>query len=162
MAISAKDLHNDLAKIITWTFQRKISFNLDCTKQTQKFIFSEKIQNTNDTCLIFNHKTAGLIESQKYLGIVFDFQLDFKEHLEIIFKKVSKTMGLLHKLYKLFSRKWLITIYKPFTRTHLDYGNIICDQAYNASFHRKLESIQSNAALAITEAIRRNSKANLY
>ena len=105
MAISAKDLHNDLAKIITWTFQRKISFNLDCTKQTQKFIFSEKIQNTNDTCLIFNHKTAGLIESQKYLGIVFDFQLDFKEHLEIIFKKVSKTMGLLHKLYKLFSRK---------------------------------------------------------
>ena len=105
MTISAKDLHNDLAKIITWTFQRKISFNLDCTKQTQKFIFSEKIQNTNDTCLIFNHKTAGLIESQKYLGIVFDFQLDFKEHLEIIFKKVSKTMGLLHKLYKLFSRK---------------------------------------------------------
>ena len=47
-------------------------------------------------------------------------------------------------------------------RPHLDYGDIIYDQAYNASFHQKLDSIQYNAALAITGAIRGTSKEKLY
>ena len=36
------------------------------------------------------------------------------------------------------------------------------DQAYNASFHPKLDSIQYNAALAIIGAIRETSKEKLY
>ena len=44
----------------------------------------------------------------------------------------------------------------------MNYGVIIYDQAYNASFHRKLESIQCNAALAITGAILGTLKEKLY
>ena len=44
----------------------------------------------------------------------------------------------------------------------MDYGDIIYDEAYNASFHRKLESFQYNAVLAITSPIRRTSKEKLY
>ena len=51
----------------------------------------------------------------------------------------------------------LLTIYKSFIRPHLDYGVIIYDQAYNVSFHPKLESIQYNSAPAITGAIRGTS-----
>ena len=47
-------------------------------------------------------------------------------------------------------------------RPHLGNGDIIYDQAYNASFCRKLDSIQYNAALAITGAIRGKSKEKLY
>ena len=32
---------------------------------------------------------------------------------------------------------------------HLDYGDILCDQTFNNSFHENLESIQYNAAVAI-------------
>ena len=39
---------------------------------------------------------------------------------------------------------------------------MIYDQAYNASFHRNLDSIQYNAALAITGAIRGTSKEKPY
>ena len=56
----------------------------------------------------------------------------------------------------------LLTIYKSFIRPHLDYGDIIYDQAYNVSFHQKLESIQYNSALAITGAIRGTSTEKLY
>ena len=41
-------------------------------------------------------------------------------------------------------------MYKSFIRPHLDYGDIIFDQAYNKSFHDFLELIQYNASLAIT------------
>ena len=56
----------------------------------------------------------------------------------------------------------LFTIYKSFIRPHLDYSDIIYDQAYNLSFHQKLESIQYNTALALTGAIRGSSREKLY
>ena len=47
----------------------------------------------------------------------------------------------------------MITIYKSFTRSHLDYGEIIYDQTFNESFHERIESIQCNSAIAITGAM---------
>ena len=55
-----------------------------------------------------------------------------------------------------------MTIYKSLNRLHLDYDDIIYDQAYNASFQIKVESIQYNAAVAITGAIRGISKEKLF
>ena len=76
--------------------------------------------------------------------------------------KISKTLGLLRKLHNLLPRSALITIYKAFDKPYLDYGDILYDQAYNMSFHHKLESIQCNACLAITGAIRGISKEKRY
>ena len=76
--------------------------------------------------------------------------------------KISKTLALLRKLHNLLPRSALITIYKAFVRPHLDYGYILYDQAYNMSFHHKLESIQYNACLAITGAIGGTSKEKIY
>ena len=161
MTRSAHELNNDLSKISSWPFQWKMNFNPDSTKQAQKVIFSRKLQNTNHP-IEFNHDTVSLTDSQKHLGIVLDSRLDFNKHLEIILEKVSTTIGLLRKLQNLFPRKSLITVYKSFIRPHMDYGDIIYGQAYHVSFHRKLESIQYDAALAITGAIRGTSKEKLY
>ena len=35
-------------------------------------------------------------------------------------------------------------------RSHLNYGDVLYDQAFNNSYHTKMESIQYNACLAIT------------
>ena len=56
----------------------------------------------------------------------------------------------------------LLTIYKSFIRSHLDYSDSIYDQAYTASFQQKVESIQYNASLAIKGAIRGTSKEKLF
>ena len=47
-------------------------------------------------------------------------------------------------------------------RPHLDYGDIIYDEAYNETFHQKLESIQYNACLALSRAITGSSREKLY
>ena len=86
-------------------------------------------------------------------------KLDFQGYLKSIFNKVNKTIGLLRKLRNILPRLPLLTIYKSFIRPHLDYGDIIYEQAY-VSFHQKLESIQYNSALAITGAIRGTSERN--
>ena len=56
-----------------------------------------------------------------------DLELDFKEHIQNALNEVSKTIGLLRKPQKILPRPPLITIYKSFIRSHLDYGDIIYD-----------------------------------
>ena len=98
----------------------------------------------------------------KYLGMFLDDKLNFGENLKYIANKVNKSIGLLRKLQNLLPRRSLVTIYKSFIRPHIDYGDVIFDQAYNKSFHEKLENFQYNASLAITGAIRGTSKEKLY
>ena len=47
--------------------------------------------------------------------------------------------------------------YEAFARPHHDYGNILYDQP-NDSFSQKIESIQYNAAIAVTGAITETSQ----
>ena len=82
----------------------------------------------------------------------------FDEHLKMMSLKISKTTGLLRKLPNLLPRSALITIYKAFVRPYLGYGDICYYQAFNMSFHHKLESVWYNACLAIIGAIRGTSK----
>ena len=100
--------------------------------------------------------------SQKHLGLHLDSKLSFDIHIKTILTKVNRIIGLLWKFQQVLPRTSLITIYKAFIRPHLDYVDVIFDQAFDNSFHQRLESIQYNAALAITETIRGTSRESLY
>ena len=160
--MSATNLNSDLSKINAWANQWKMTFNPDPNKQAQEAIFSRKIRKTSHPPLTFNNNFVKQGQFQKHLGVYLDSRLDFREHLQNMFNKINKTFSLLHKLQKNLPTAPSITIYKSFIRPHLDYGDILYDQAFNNSFHERLESIQYNAALAITDAIRGSSKEKLY
>ena len=131
--LSVQNLNEDLIKINHWTFQWKMSFNLDPNKQAQEVIFTRKFQESVYPPLRFNNIAVTQSTTQRHLGMLLDVKLDFQ---------VNKTIGLLRKLHNTLSRLILLTIYKSSIRSHLDYGDIIYDQAYTASFHRQIESVQ--------------------
>ena len=60
---------------------------------------------------------------------------NFQEHLNNVLDKLNNTIGLLHKLQAFLLRQSLVTVYKAFIKTPLDYGDIIYDQTFNDSFH---------------------------
>ena len=74
-----------------------------------------------------NNTSVTQFDIQKHLGMSLDSKLDFKEHMQNVLNKVSKTVGLLCKLQNILPILPLITIYKSFIRPHLDYGDIIYD-----------------------------------
>ena len=76
--------------------------------------------------------------------------------------KTMKGIGSIKRLSKMLPRHSFLTIYKSFVRPHLDYGDILYDQPNNKSFYQKVETVQYNAALAITGAIKGTSKIKLY
>ena len=139
-----------------------MNFNPNPSKQAQEVIFSRKVQKTSHNQVYFNQNFLKQVPSQKHLGMYLDTKLNFQEHLNNVLNKVNKTIGLLCKLQAFLPRQSSVTVYKAFIRLHLDYGNNIYDQTYNESFHQKMESIQYNAALAITGVIRGAPRENLY
>ena len=159
---TANDLNSDLIKISDWAFQWKIRFSPDPKNQAQEVIFSRKINKIDHPPLYFNENFVKSLSTQKHLGMILDTKLDFSLRLKNVQNKVNKTIGLLRKLQDTLPRTSFITIFKSFIRPHLDYGDIIYDPAYNTPFHQNIESIQYNATLAITGAVRGTSREKLY
>ena len=62
-----------------------------------------------------------------------------------------------YSLFYLEHLYWLST-----KRPHLDYGDVVYDQPSNNAFSNQLATVQYNAALAITGAIKGTSREKLY
>ena len=155
IATSTEELSNDLRNINKWEYQWKKIFNPDLTKQAKEVIFSRRLDKPVHPNLTLNNSQVSQTESQNHLGLILDDKLNFNEHLKGVLNldKISKTMGVIRKFQPILPRFSLLTIYKTFVRPHLDSGDMIYDQTYNASFHRKPKSIQYSACLAITGTI---------
>ena len=155
---TSETMNADLNRIKEWAFQWKMSFNPDPNKQAAEVIFSHKLKPPTHPPISFNNCQVASVLSHKHLGMILDSKLNFDLHLTEKITKANKVIGLIRRLYKDLFRKSLLTIYKSNVRPHLDYGDIIYDRPNNDSFVKKLESVQYNAALAITGAIRGTSK----
>ena len=99
---------------------------------------------------------------QKHLGLFLDSKLIFFDHINEKIKKATKGVNVIRKMNLLLPCSSRLTIYKSFVRPHLDYGDVIYDQPNNSRLSDKIESVQYNAPLAITGAIRGTSKEKLY
>ena len=136
--------------------------NVDPCKQAVEIIFSRKTADTQHSMLIFNNTAVCSKNSHKHLGMILDKRLNFGHHLKEKISKANKGIGLITRLRAYLPRKTLVNIYKAFVRSHLDYGDIIYDNPGNDTFRHKIETVQYNAALAITGAIRGTSREKLY
>ena len=139
-----------------------MSFNPDPSNQAQEIIFSRKKMKSSHPSVYFNNIRVSSSSVHKHLGMLLNDTLSYEHQLKSVLNKVKKTISLLRKFQQILHRKSLITIYKSFIRPHLDYGDIVYDRAFNESFHKYLESIQYNAAIAITGAIRGTSSEKLF
>ena len=137
-------------------------FNPDPTKQAQEVIFSRKSHSRKHSDLYFNNLVVEKVKTPKHLGLKLDQKLNFKKHLKDKFAIVNKGIEMLKELSNYLPRHSIVTLYKAFILPHLAYTDIIYDKPNNLNIFNKTESLQYNAALAITGAIRGSSKEKLY
>ena len=151
-----------ILQISEWTVQWKMNFNPDPNKQASELLFSWKTSSKPYPSLDFNDNPIHQVQLEKHLGLVLDPKLSGK-HIPCVLIKTCKIIGLIRKLQPIIPRVALLTtIYKSFLRSHLDYGDVICDHTFKESFQNKLEPVQHNAALAVRGAIRGSLREKLY
>ena len=125
-------------------------------------VFSRKKNPSNHHDIYFNNMPLNRKNTENHLGLYLDTKLNFSEHTNEKIKKAVKGISVIKKLNVTLPHSSLLTIYKSFIRPHLDYGDVIYDQPNNNRLSEKIESIQYNAALAITGTIRGTSREKLY
>ena len=118
----------------------------------KRLFFSRKGITTNHATVYFNIDPVIREIFQKHLGLFLDSKLNFSGHINEKIKKFTKSINVIRKMKLSLPRSSLLTIYNSFVRPHLD----------NSSLSDKIESVQYNAVLAITGAIRGTSKEKLY
>ena len=125
-------------KFINRHSNEKCSLILTPTKEQMKFvensrklfleIFSRKSKNCSYPFLTFNNRAISGCPQQKHLGVVLDSKLNSRIYLEEKIIKCKKIVGLMRRLSVCLPRKvLLITLYKPFFRPQIDYGDNFYD-----------------------------------
>ena len=131
-----------------------MSLNPDVSKQAQEEIVSKRTHKLFHPTVLVSNTPVQCSTIQKHVGVYLDEKVNFNSHITEKTGKANKGIGVIKKLFKSLARTVILTIYKSFVRSHLDYGEIVYDRPNSESFISKLEQIQYNAALAITRAIK--------
>ena len=92
---SDTQLNNDLNKISKWSFQWKMLFNPDPSKQAIEICFSHRRENKNCPSLTFNGTKVQFTICQKHLGLILDSRLDFNEHIDYKINKCNTIIGIM-------------------------------------------------------------------
>ena len=145
-----KDLFNnvnlELNKILVWFKANKLPLNEGKTKDTffHKFRQKDNIPS-KPLMLVINGKVIERTTSIKFLGILLDEYLSWKNHISVVENKVSKNIGILHKDKNIFIKGGLKTLYLSFVRSYLNYKNI----AWGNTIQTKLKKLASKQRQAI-------------
>ena len=73
--------------------------------------------------------------SVKFLGVIIDENLTWKNHIEVVEKKISKNIGVLYRASHLLDFKNLLKNYFSFIHIYISYANI----AWASTFKTKLQ-----------------------
>ena len=132
------------------------------SKQAVENQFSRKFNPVDTLHAYFNNLAVASCETHKHLGILLDNRLAFDRHVEEMILRANKGIGVINLLRIYLPTNSLLTIYKGFTRPHLDYGDVVYGYPGNASFMQIIESIQYNASFEITGCFHGTPRDKLY
>ena len=124
-----KNLYDELIKVDTWLKCNKLSLNINKTN----FIIFRSNRNRSNlelTDIKINENHIEKVKSTKFLGVYMDEFVNFKSHIDVLTKKLSKYVGLFFKLRHFLPGKALVTLYRSLFEPHLNYCNIIWSNTF--------------------------------
>ena len=118
-------LNNELDQIVKWLKINKLTLNV---KKTECMVFTKRRDNRNVNIKIENQNIERVCKA-KFLGIIIDEQLNWKEHILYISNKISKAIGVIVKARSLGKRA-LLSLYYSMIYPYLTY----CCQIWGATY----------------------------
>ena len=115
-----KNVNKELKKLYTWLIVNRLGLNLDKTK----FVIFHPYNKPNNLKinLRINKKPIKETQNIKYLGIILDSTLSWKDHTDKISKKIKRAIGLMYKIRPYVFSKTLLKLYYSLIFPHLIYG----------------------------------------
>ena len=90
--------------------------------------------------LSIDGKPVECVNYFKFLGILFDENLTWKWHINMVTNKLLKVIGILNRLKHAYPQNALLSIYNSLFTSHLNYGLLLWGTNVNrvSKLHKKL------------------------
>ncbi|MFZ2538323.1 MAG: hypothetical protein WAX04_05435, partial [Oscillospiraceae bacterium] len=146
-------LKKDLRTMETWAKKWLVDFNAEKT-------FYISLAKGPDLEFFIKNVKILRVKLHKHLGIYFNENFDWADHVHFICNKASQKLGLQRKYKRDLNRRVLIKLFHSMIRPVLDYGCCIYDNL-TLNLINKLENINRRAAIICTGAIPRTETVKL-
>ena len=142
------EMNTELEKLQQWCCANKLTIN---PIKTIILIIPPKCFDTSTLSLNItsNNAPVNVVSSTKYLGVIFDNKLEFKEHIKTLENNVARAVGILTKLKYIFPNTTLSKLYFALMHPIISYGIIIWGDTY-PTYLQKLQTLQNEALRVIT------------
>jgi hypothetical protein len=144
----------EMPKLVTWLTANRLSLNIG---KTHLMVFGKgKICNSSDINVKINNQPLDIVQKSKFLGVIIDTKLSWRDHTLFISKKISKSIAILSLAKKFLNKSTMIQLYYAFVFPHLYY----CNLAWGNAAENILWPIYKNQKIAlriISNTPRRNS-----
>ena len=131
-------INQELKEISEWLKVNKLSLNI---KKTHYMIFTTKRKRLVDVSLQIDGHIINKTDSTKFLGVIIDNKLSWKNHIKHVVGKVSRGIGMILKARKWLNQDALVTLYYSFIFPYFVYCNHVWGSAYESSLE-KLHRLQ--------------------
>ena len=80
----------------------------------------------------------------KFLGVLLDDNLSWKEHIKYLENKIAENIGLMYRVKQLLDKESLLALYYSYIHSYLNYANLAWGSTYLTNL-KKLCSQQKHA-----------------
>ena len=128
------ELNKDVTSVYNWLNSNKLTLN---TSKSQIIVIYLKLNSltpqVNVNCSAGSIK---IVTKVKYLGVIIDNKLNFKDHMNFVKTKITRSVGILGKLEYYLNLTSLLKLYHALNHSHINYGLIIWGNAYSSYLTR--------------------------
>ena len=88
-------------------------------------VFHTRQKQINTFSFLINGKEVENVPYFKFLGILLDESLTWKNHIKMVCNKLSKIVGILNRLKRIYPQQALLSIYNSLFMSHINYGLLL-------------------------------------
>ena len=120
----------ELNALSNWCSNSSLKIN---PMKSPYMLFSRKQSTKHQTksAIPINSRVITKVDKVKFLGIIIDENLSWKEHTKLISLKLGKWLFALKRLKPHAPTNTLLKVYHALIRSHLNYRNILWGNAFN-------------------------------
>ena len=145
------NMNNELSSLNSWLIANRLSLNIAKTEfmiiGSRQRLINHDVSNLN---ICVNNTQIKRVQHTKSLGLTIDENLTWKNHVDVICKKVSSGIGALKRVRRFMCRETAEKAYRGLLEPYFNYCCPVWDGIGSQS-SSKLQKLQNRAARMIAE-----------
>ena len=114
----SKLINQDMVNVSNWMQANRLCIN---SEKSNLLIIPPKFNSpltSPEINIFYDGSPITIPKLAKYLGVYIDDELNFKTHIKLVYTKLSRSLGILHKVKNYFPKKSLLHLYFALFHSH--------------------------------------------